>query len=837
MKKIETCIEEYFEKRLQKHPILIIYDPAQKYFQIAAGLADTRTHFIDGSLSTIEGREQAFSAWRKMSELSHETNRLVIYLPIVKPQTGQQKQQNPYQIFALGGGEFPDTDSESLFGLCLQTAPELRSQLETLFHHGEPDFETINNLLAGSTNWPKLKTILKAESAAEILAAALSPNAQQEKELNNDKSWGEEFRSFCAANLSFTPTCANYAELSHELWRFILFSEFAFNLPGDLPASLQHIPKAAEAQKSLVFRVCEDLRGTERHQMLYMQQAESVAKELQLEQKMQQYKDLGRRDTFAFEERTFLNIFCDAIAAGDYEKCENIIKHRRSSLWVRHLPDRQQLWIVAERALQLLNLTRDLEPVLQSARPVTNDLIDLYVSRFRLVDRTHRNFEAAVVEVYSDLLSLEAVIKQARQCYARASEKLQLLFISAVQAEGWPASSRMRSSEVFDKVIAPLLVERKKTAFFMVDALRYELAAELENELSGKYSTKLTPICAQLPTITAVGMASLLPSAQNKMHHSIEGGAILPILDGKMIKTPTDRFNFLQSIYGDRCLMSDLDDLLERPHLKVDPNKQLWVIKTTDIDDIGEMSSFAARQFISLLLRKLIAAIHAVKRHGFDQAIVATDHGFILLHEQAAGDVATKPIGEWTVIKDRFLMGTGSGSDAVLALAPEEVGTKGDFKTLAVPKSFAAFSRGMPYYHGGLSLQEALLPLLVIAFGPKTVEEKSNLEMTLSYRKGASGKITTRRPIIEISIFSDSLYSGDITFQLAAYAGERQVGEAAASELTNPETNWITARPGQAIRVPMKMADEFHGAFQILASDPVTKLTYATLDLETDYMD
>ena len=34
---------------------------------------------------------------------------------------------------------------------------------------------------------------------------------------------------------------------------------------------------------------------------------------------------------------------------------------------------------------------------------------------------------------------------------------------------------------------------------------------------------------------------------------------------------------------------------------------------------------------------------------GFDAAVVATDHGFILLHEQGAGNVAPKPAGNWLV--------------------------------------------------------------------------------------------------------------------------------------------------------------------------------------------
>ena len=42
----------------------------------------------------------------------------------------------------------------------------------------------------------------------------------------------------------------------------------------------------------------------------------------------------------------------------------------------------------------------------------------------------------------------------------------------------------------------------------------YELAYELENQLSAKHRTELTAVCAQMPTITTVGMASLMPGAR-----------------------------------------------------------------------------------------------------------------------------------------------------------------------------------------------------------------------------------------------------------------------------------------------------------------------------------
>ena len=55
--------------------------------------------------------------------------------------------------------------------------------------------------------------------------------------------------------------------------------------------------------------------------------------------------------------------------------------------------------------------------------------------------------------------------------------------------------------------------KNKKIAYLMIDALRYELAMELVKRFPEKYEVECFPVCAQLPTMTSVGMASLMPQA------------------------------------------------------------------------------------------------------------------------------------------------------------------------------------------------------------------------------------------------------------------------------------------------------------------------------------
>jgi PglZ domain len=837
--KIQKFIAQHLQKRLNTHKSLVIYDPDERYRDIVIGLSGDQIIVVDGSFSTIVGREKAMEAWCRMEQADDENVRLAVYLPIKRPPTDLERRKNPYQIFSLGGGEFPESDGETYQALCRQAAPELAIQIDRLFSGGMPNFETINNLIAGGANWPKLKTMLKAESPVEILVAIMSPSKAQEKSLKEDTAWLSEFKQFLKTTIGITlkTKSRKYNTINRELWRLVLFSEFVFDLPGNLPDSLKDVPRTANTHVDLINTVCDVLRDSEKHQMVYMKMADQTAVDLNLEKLMAGIANLGVRDTFAFEERNYLKVFVDAVLDGKLDLAMEAITNRTRSIWVRFISERQQLWTIANRSLELIRTAQDLKNALNSLKQDLEAIVDYYCDHFRRLDRCHREFEQSVADVFGELDVLEPVVELARKRYREAAESLQSIFTVAVKAEGWPVSGRIRNSEVFDRFVAPWLKERKKVAYFLVDALRYELAVELENELSVSFRTQITPVCAQLPTVTSVGMAALMPEANGSIQLVWEKEDLYPYVKGQKVLVPKDRYEYVCKHYGDRCHMRDLDELVSKPKIRFPETTQLLIVKTTDIDKIGEIHPLEARRMIPGLVRKIITGVNRAQTKGFHQVVIATDHGFVLLDEQQAGDTVGKPPGEWIAVKDRCLLGKGSSGEGVLVFNKSEVGIQGDFEDYVVPRSLGTFKKGHPYFHEGLSLQECVLPVITVDFGTKKTERFStNIEISLSYKGGSTGKITTRRPMVEISMFS-TMFNEFVEFQLEAYSKDGLVGEVAASPYVNAATNLVEIQPSQAIKVPLKMDDDFHGSFEVRAIDPVTQVNYATLKLKTDYVD
>jgi len=162
----------------------------------------------------------------------------------------------------------------------------------------------------------------------------------------------------------------------------------------------------------------------------------------------------------------------------------------------------------------------------------------------------------------------------------------------AVREEGWPVSGFTRHTQLFDQFVAPVLAEQRRIALLMVDALRYELAAELVTRLPHGIKARLDKALGQIPTITSVGMAALLPGADGKLALVEENGELVPAIGTKRVNGSTERVDYVRGIYGDRFAAVSLDNLLKAPRYrpKLKETVHLLLVKTTEIDTAGETS-------------------------------------------------------------------------------------------------------------------------------------------------------------------------------------------------------------------------------------------------------
>jgi hypothetical protein len=130
-------------------------------------------------------------------------------------------------------------------------------------------------------------------------------------------------------------------------------------------------------------------------------------------------------------------------------------------------------------------------------------------------------------------------------------------------------------------------------------------------------------------------------------------------------------------------------------------------------------------------------AVNKLKSEGFSDVVIAADHGFVLNAHAEAGDVCAKPPGTWRVVHERALLGENEGDSGNFVMSAEKAGVRGDFAKFGGPRSMAPYRKGLPYFHGGASLQEAVVPVITIRLKHATQPQMAAAKVTLAYKNGA----------------------------------------------------------------------------------------------------
>ncbi|MFN8469249.1 MAG: PglZ domain-containing protein [Caldilineaceae bacterium] len=833
--------QQVFLPRLQQTGVLVVYDPDKRYRELCLELACNERAVVDAGESSIESRAAALASLQALGRAKDSLKELLVYVPAPPPLTDEDRQRDPFAIYGACGTVFPTGDGDTYQSLCLRARPDQATAIYRIFAgNPNPTFAMID-AIGGGTGWPQLQALLRVESAHDLLFALLAPTPQQEQALKGQEGWAAEARSLLEETLGLrlVTHAKTLGPIATELWRFLLFSEFVYDLPVPVPESLGNVAKARPEACTVVDGLCDRLRNDLRTQATYIARAEEIEHELGLPGHCREIADLGRRDTFPFEERTF---YAQAVAALQAERTDQLRqlqqRHTRS-VW-RGRGENEAQWNLLEAAAGLVERCEDVAELLPTPGSDLGAWLDFYTSTLRDVDRLHREFEQAAGDYLSLDDQMAAVIRQGRAAYQKLANRVQEPFVRQVEKSGWPPTGRLLNGSVFDKLVAPKLQEGGvRTAYFMVDALRYELGVELQKLLAAAGQVDLQMSLAQLPTVTPVGMASLLPGAAEDLALVCSGDKLAVTLGGQLLNTPDQRMEVLRRRYGQRFAEAPLKVFLQGT-VTIAPEVDLLVLRSNEMDSAFENDPDTAPGLIQHTFQRIRAALQKLAALKFHHAVIATDHGFYMntagVGSGAAGSVCSKPPGTWLTVHDRLLLGDGSGDPANFVLPADRLAIRGDFGQAGGPRTLSAYKAGQGYFHGGLSLPETVLPVLSVALRTAAAPAAQRPKVTLDYKQGAR-RITTRLPVVEVAVEGD-LFTGDTSVEILLEAHDKAgtvVGRAKSGGLVNPATGTLSLGAGESVKITLKLDPDYEGKFTLKALDPVTQTQYSKLDLETDY--
>ncbi len=230
-----------------------------------------------------------------------------------------------------------------------------------------------------------------------------------------------------------------------------------------------------------------------------------------------------------------------------------------------------------------------------------------------------------------------------------------------------------------------------------VDGLRYDVGKALHGVLRRRgVEVSLEHRFAPMPSVTSTGKAALLPPAV----HLVAGDEFTVRLDNKALS--------MNDALRDRGVvvlgLGDVARVSERG----------WT-EAADIDKTGHNLKLAVAARLAGQVSDIAARVQELLSAGWDRVVLVTDHGWLLM----PGGLNKQDLAEHlTLVRKpraaRLKPDAADGGYPVVSHAYEAS------IRVATPHGIAAFEAGKVYDHGGLSLQECVIPHLVATSGAVT---------------------------------------------------------------------------------------------------------------------
>ena len=306
------------------------------------------------------------------------------------------------------------------------------------------------------------------------------------------------------------------------------------------------------------------------------------------------------------------------------------------------------------------------------------------------------------------------------------------------------------------------------------DALRYECAKELMSklELDEKCDARMDAMIGVLPTVTSLGMASLLPHKElyvdSEMNATVDGNLCADIISRDKVLKLQNEHNIAVSfdeIYKSRQRAKELlqeKNVVYVYHNQVDARGD----KQASENEVFRACEEAIKEIVELI-HQLTGDVSATKY------IITADHGFLYKRDklQEFDKVSfRKNICEYS--NKRFLLTTEKVDEQGMLSRARSYLDKLYVTTPIGADIFKVSGGGQNYVHGGSSIQEMLIPVIEV----KTVKGKMKTDFVDVILTSVSRKVTnliTYFDFIQTEKVTEMMKARNIIAYFATESGEK----------------------------------------------------------------
>lgn len=621
------------------------------------------------------------------------------------------------------------------------------------------------------------------------------------------------------------PEAAPLKKLRSITIRYVLAGEFRSDLQCAAPAALEAIPlpptkEHDEAIRALTARLRADFADA------YLQMADRVEAELHLSEAKIPAESLGAIDTFRFEERALLTHCGELISAHRFADALAIVSARERSFWLDRFVERKAQWEACRRMSELGLVSLSVRAALAKTGPESEKWFEAYTAKdgWYRMDQAQRRLEAWVTNL--DEEPAERPLGVVRRVHEDTCHAMAEGFTKALVRASWTVPGTLPQTRIYSEVVAD---RPKPVAYFLVDAMRFEMGVELSERLPKSAEVAVRAALGSLPSITPIGMAALQPGASASFSVVEQGGVLGALIDNVFLPgLPARKKLAAARIPG--LVDLTLDELLSLQPSKLKKKlagAQVVIVRSQEIDHAGEAGfAFQARQVMDTVIDNLARAIRKLAMAEIEHSVVSADHGHLFFASDRDESMRTDaPGGRQIELHRRCWIGRGGTTPpGCVRVAASALGYASDLD-LVFPVGGGVFKAGgdLAFHHGGPSLQELVLPVLTVRL---KVRESTRPSAGPIRASGLPDAVTNRifSVTLELGAQNRTLFdSGMVVRPLLMSAGKQvgSVGMVIGAELDRA-TGCVPLQSDKPITVAFLLSDESVPSLRVVVQDPAT---------------
>lgn len=855
MHALHQHIASTLDRLLRERRIVVFYDPRQEFLPfideldvVGTGVGDLPRVCIQDTLTHLARFEGSFFALKAAVEpilAAPRPDPVLVYVPgYARERLGKLRAPAPpntaqgkdvwnviFELDCAGKSYEP-----SLRGLARNelrrryTDGDIDEMLapESLTYHDIVRFLLDESGAAGGS--ASLVKLVLGNAPSENLICRWLTNEAHDAELEA-KQAAQELCKLVQTRLGLSLSDVNLAKARYQTLRYVLINEFRSNLGGKVSSQLDVVqtpPTKEELQH--ICNIAERLRRE--HPDAYSDIADGIERELNLPALKVDADELGTIDTFRFEEAALLKHAAKLIEDANYEQALELVLARRRSFWVDRSLGRLGQWETCRLIAELGREVARIRPLLKKGNGTPKSWVEGYTNDWYRVDLAQRALESWVAKLEDEPeAALEKALGLARRNHEALLKEMTQGYTAALTAAGWSVSGVLHQTRIYPELVEPLLGRSGRVAYFFIDAMRFEMAADLIGNIGGAQEMRLVPAVGVLPSITPIGMAALLPGASSSFSVVDYKGKLAARIGDTIMPGLAERMKYLKAVRPE-AVDVDLGELLQKSTRALEKrlaDAPLVIVRSQSIDGLGEMDGgLLARQIMDTVIGNLARAVRKLSRIGIEHFVITSDHGHQFSIRKEEDMLMDKPGGDTVDQHRRCWAGRGGQTPAAATrVSGAELGYDTDLDFI-FPKGLAVFRSGgdLAFHHGGPSLQETIIPVITLRIPSATVETTPDSKVKLEgYPSVLTNRTFGMRLLVAADLFSQEL----IPVRLVLLAEGLEVGRcgmALDAELDRA-SGILMVQPGKLANVAMMLTRDEFKKIRIIAQDPATDAVLA----------